>query len=198
MHTGSVDREARERLLDQTGSCVWFTGLSGSGKSTISRALESELTAARKLTYVLDGDNLRHGLNSDLGFSAADREENIRRVAEVAALLVDAGLIVLTAFISPFRADRDKARAVIGKGRFVEVYVDTPIEVCERRDPKGLYQKARRGDIPDFTGITSPYEAPLAAELTLHADDSVAAAAQRVFEYLDSSGLLRAGSPTSS
>jgi bifunctional enzyme CysN/CysC len=157
----SITREDRERLNGHQGKVIWFTGLSGSGKSTIANALEKELQAQGKRTYILDGDNIRQGLNKDLGFTDADRVENIRRVAEVAKLMMDAGLIVMTAFISPFRAEREMARELIGAHHFIEVFVDTPLEVCEQRDPKGLYKKARSGQIPNMTGITSPYEPPL-------------------------------------
>lgn len=156
----SITREDRERLNGHKGKAIWFTGLSGSGKSTIANALEKELHARGKRTYILDGDNIRQGLNKDLGFTDAGRVENIRRVAEVTKLMVDAGLIVMTAFISPFRAERQMARERIGEENFVEVFVDTPLEVCERRDPKGLYKKARAGQLPNMTGINSPYERP--------------------------------------
>ncbi|MFT0621443.1 sulfate adenylyltransferase subunit CysN [Ectopseudomonas guguanensis] len=157
----SITREDRERLNGHKGKVIWFTGLSGSGKSTIANALEKELHAQGKRTYILDGDNVRQGLNKDLGFTGADRVENIRRVAEVAKLMMDAGLIVMTAFISPFRAERQMARELIGEDNFIEVFVDTPLAVCEQRDPKGLYKKARSGQLPNMTGISSPYEAPL-------------------------------------
>ncbi len=156
----TITRADRERLNGHAGKVVWFTGLSGSGKSTLANALEKELHAQGRRTYLLDGDNLRQGLNKDLGFTEADRVENIRRVAEIARLMMDAGLIVLTAFISPFRRERDMARELIGAVNFVEVYVDTPLEVCEQRDPKGLYKKARSGLLPNMTGINSPYEPP--------------------------------------
>jgi len=155
-----VTRHDRERIKGQKGKVIWFTGLSGSGKSTLANALEHALHQAGKHTYILDGDNIRHGLNKDLGFSDADRIENIRRIAEVARLMADAGLIVLTAFISPFQKDRQMARDLIGSEHFLEVYVSTPLAVCEQRDPKGLYKKARCGDLPNMTGISSPYEAP--------------------------------------
>jgi bifunctional enzyme CysN/CysC len=157
----SITREDREWLSGHKGKVIWFTGLSGSGKSTIANALEKELHAQGKRTYLLDGDNIRQGINKDLGFTDADRIENIRRVAEVAKLMMDAGLIVMTAFISPFRAEREMARELIGSESFIEVFVDTPLEVCEQRDPKGLYKKARSGQLPNMTGIHSPYEAPL-------------------------------------
>lgn len=156
----SITREDRERLNGHKGKVIWFTGLSGSGKSTIANALEKELHSQGKRTYILDGDNVRQGLNKDLGFTDADRVENIRRVAEVAKLMMDAGLIVMTAFISPFRAERQMARELIGKENFIEVFMDTPLELCEQRDPKGLYKKARNGQLPNMTGINSPYERP--------------------------------------
>jgi bifunctional enzyme CysN/CysC len=159
-HALTITREARELLNAHSGQVIWLTGLSGSGKSTIANALEISLHQQGKRTYILDGDNLRQGLNKDLGFTDADRVENIRRVAEVAKLMMDAGLIVITSFISPFKQERETARDLIGKDSFVEVYVDTPLEVCEQRDPKGLYKKARAGQLPNMTGIGSPYEAP--------------------------------------
>lgn len=163
-HTTAQDRQA---LLKQKPLTIWLTGLSASGKSTLAFALERLLIESGHPCYVLDGDNVRHGLNSNLGFSAEDRSENIRRVAEVAKLMNDAGLIVITAFISPFRDDRTKARAIIGDGVFQEVYVSADLAACEERDPKGLYKKARAGQVPEFTGISSPYEAPDAPELTI-------------------------------
>jgi bifunctional enzyme CysN/CysC len=166
----SIKREDREQLNGHQGKVIWFTGLSGSGKSTIANALEKELNAQGKHTYILDGDNIRQGLNKDLGFTDADRVENIRRVAEVAKLMMDAGLIVMTAFISPFRAERQMARELIGEKNFIEVYVDTPLTVCEQRDPKGLYKKARSGQLPNMTGINSPYEAPVKPELTINSN----------------------------
>jgi bifunctional enzyme CysN/CysC len=163
----SITREDRERHNGHKGKVIWFTGLSGSGKSTLANALEKELHAQGKRTYILDGDNVRQGLNKDLGFTDADRVENIRRVAEVAKLMMDAGLIVMTAFISPFRAEREMARELIGAEHFIEVFVDTPLDVCEQRDPKGLYKKARSGKLPNMTGINSPYEAPTNPQITL-------------------------------
>ncbi|MDF0605852.1 sulfate adenylyltransferase subunit CysN [Neisseriaceae bacterium TC5R-5] len=165
----SITRQEREQLNGHKGKVIWFTGLSGSGKSTIANALEKALHAQGKQTYILDGDNVRQGLNKDLGFTDADRVENIRRVAEVAKLMMDAGLIVMTAFISPFRAERDMARQLIGENDFVEVFVDTPLSVCEQRDPKGLYKKARSGQLPNMTGISSPYEPPMAPEVIIDA-----------------------------
>lgn len=179
-----VTREDRERILNQKASTLWFTGLSGSGKSTIAKNLELELTRQGKLCYILDGDNIRHGLNKDLGFSATDRKENIRRIAEVAKLMNDAGIIVLTAFISPYEADRADAKAIIGEDSFREIYVNTPIEVCEQRDVKGLYKKARDGEIKNFTGIDAPYEPPQAPALSL--DTSALSLDECVQTLLDS------------
>jgi adenylyl-sulfate kinase len=164
---GQVAAAQRKNLLGQEPVTVWLTGLSGSGKSTLAQALEARLVALGRACYRLDGDNLRHGLNRDLGFSPEDRRENIRRAAEVARLMNDAGLIVVTAFISPYRDDRAKARRIIGEERFVEVYLSTDLATCEKRDAKGLYAKARRGEIPEFTGINAPYETPTAPELVL-------------------------------
>jgi bifunctional enzyme CysN/CysC len=162
-----VTKAARAEMKHQRARCLWFTGLSGSGKSTIANLLEKRLHAEGKHTYILDGDNVRHGLNRDLGFTEADRVENIRRVAEVARLLVDAGLIVVVAFISPYRAERQFARNLFAPSEFIEVFVDTPLEECERRDVKGLYAKARRGELKNFTGIDSDYEPPQSAEIHL-------------------------------
>jgi bifunctional enzyme CysN/CysC len=192
-HAVSVDREARARLVNQRASVVWFTGLSGSGKSTVANLVEVELHARGHLTYMLDGDNVRHGLCGDLGFSDADRQENIRRVAEVAQLMLDAGLIVLASFISPFRADRDRARSGLAPGEFFEVHVDVPLAVAEQRDPKGLYAKARRGELRNFTGIDSPYEAPKAPELHLDMTRlTVPEAAAEVVATLSRAGRLNA------
>lgn len=163
----TVSNADRERLMGQRGCVLWFTGLSGSGKSTLANALDAELHGRGIKTVLLDGDNVRHGLCGDLGFSAEDRHENLRRIAEVAKLMADAGLVVLTAFVSPYRSDRDRARTVVGSQRFAEIYVDAPVEVCATRDVKGLYAKAQAGLIADFTGVNSPYEAPLAPELTV-------------------------------
>ena len=169
---GEVTAAKRALRNGHKGAVIWLTGLSGSGKSTISTALERELFALGLHVYVLDGDNIRHGLNSNLGFSHEDRIENIRRVAEVGKLMADAGLIVVTAFISPYLADRRRAREIALEGGcdFIEVFIDAPVEVCEQRDPKGLYKKARAGEIKEFTGITAPYEAPENAEVTVHTD----------------------------
>lgn len=163
----SVDQQQRASLKAHPPKCIWLTGYSGAGKSTIANALEMEFFESGIHTYLLDGDNVRHGLNRDLGFSDADRSENIRRVAEVARLMVDAGLVVIVSFISPFRAERDLARSLFKPEEFVEVFVDTPLDVCELRDPKGLYAKARRGQLPAFTGIDSPYEPPINPELRI-------------------------------
>jgi adenylylsulfate kinase len=188
-----VTREERELHMGQKGAVVWFTGLSGSGKSTLSRRVEQLLLEQDVTTYVLDGDNLRHRLNADLGFSHSDRTENIRRVGCVAQLMADAGLICLTAFISPYRADRDAARRLLDAGRFFEVFVDTPLAVCEQRDPKGLYRKARAGKIPNFTGISAPYEPPASPELVINTDGrTVDDCAMEVIETLRSHGLIPA------
>lgn len=165
--SGHIAAAERRALLKQQPLTIWLTGLSAAGKSTLAFGLERVLIEAGHPCYVLDGDNVRHGLNNNLGFSPEDRSENIRRVAEVAKLMNDAGLIVITAFISPFRADRDNARAIIGEGVFQEVFVDAGLDACEERDPKGLYKKARVGQIPEFTGISSPYEVPLNPELVI-------------------------------
>ncbi|WP_323950725.1 adenylyl-sulfate kinase [Aeromonas caviae] len=166
-HQHAVDKQSRAEQKGQKPLVIWFTGLSGAGKSTLAGALEQALAVSGKHTYLLDGDNVRHGLCGDLGFDDAARQENIRRVGEVAKLMVDAGLIVLTAFISPFRAERALVRNLVGEGEFVEVFVDAPLAVCEERDPKGLYKKARAGEIRNFTGIDSAYEAPEAPEIHL-------------------------------
>ena len=193
-HEAAVTAEDREKLLNQKGCVIWFTGLSGSGKSTLANAVGQVLHQQQHHTYVLDGDNVRHGLNKNLGFSPEDREENIRRIGEVAKLFADAGTIVLTAFISPYRTDRDQARALIAEGRFVEVFVDCPLEVCEERDTKGLYKKARAGEIKEFTGISAPYEPPLNPEVTVNtAALSIEECAQAVVSVLIKAGLVPAG-----
>lgn len=190
-HGAEVTTDEREQILGQKGCVVWFTGLSGAGKSTVARRVEQMLLEQGRYVYVLDGDNLRHGLNSDLGFSPADRTENIRRVGCVAQLFADAGAICLTAFISPYQKDRDDARARLIEGRFHEVHVATSLEACEDRDPKGLYKKARTGEIPSFTGVSAPYEAPAKPELAIDtADKEVDASAQEVIAYLKSSGMI--------
>ncbi|MHC4414056.1 MAG: adenylyl-sulfate kinase [Planctomycetota bacterium] len=192
-HQGAVTRQERRENLGQQGATVWLTGLSGSGKSTIAVAVEQVLMQQGKHAYVLDGDNIRHGLNKNLGFSAEDRAENIRRIGEVAKLFADAGLIAITSFISPYRADRDVARKLHEEAdlTFLEVYVEVSLEVAEERDPKGLYQKARAGEIKGFTGIDDPYEAPKRPELHLNTDrQSVAESVQAVLEMLQANGLL--------
>jgi adenylylsulfate kinase len=188
---GNVTRDDREKVNGHRGATIWFTGLSGSGKSTLAKLMESALFARKCQTYVLDGDNVRHGLNRDLGFSPADRTENIRRIGEVAKLFTENGSIVLTAFISPYREDRDMVRAQMRDTDFIEVHVDCALEVCEERDPKGLYKKARAGEIPDFTGISAPYEAPLSPELTIRTDGATPEeCVDQLFEYLESKGYL--------
>jgi adenylylsulfate kinase len=190
-HEASISKNNR-REKNGHGSCaLWFTGLSGSGKSTIANAVSNELFKQGISEYVLDGDNIRHGLNKDLGFSDYDRTENIRRIGEVAKLFVDSGKVVTTAFISPFRSDRDQVRALFEDGEFIEVFVQCPIEECERRDPKQLYAKARRGEIKDFTGIDSPYESPEQAEITLHSNQvTVEEAVEQVFAYLRQKNII--------
>jgi len=192
-HEGHVSRQQRERLLRQRGCTIWFTGLSGSGKSTLAYTVEHALIQRGHLAYVLDGDNIRHGLNKNLGFSAEDREENIRRISEVAKLFADAGVITMTSFISPYRKDRDNARQLHEQAGlpFIEVYLATPLEVCEQRDPKGLYKKARAGEIKNFTGIDDPYEPPLRPELTFNAAEiSPQQAAAQLLGYLIERGIL--------
>jgi bifunctional enzyme CysN/CysC len=184
-----VDKDARARLMRQKPCVLWFTGFSGSGKSTIANMVEKQLHAMGRHTYLLDGDNVRHGLNKDLGFTDADRVENIRRVAEVARLMVDSGLIVLTAFISPFEAEREMARDLVGDGEFIEIFVDTPLAVAEQRDVKGLYKKARRGELKNFTGIDSPYERPANPQLVLETTRiSAEDAATQVLDLLKQRG----------
>ena len=193
-HEGHVTPQERAGLLKQKGCTIWFTGLSGSGKSTLAFTLEHALVQAGRLAYVLDGDNIRHGLNKNLGFSAADREENIRRIGEVAKLFADAGLITMTSFISPYRKDRELVRELhkAGDFPFIEVYVNTPIGTCEQRDPKGLYKKARAGQLKGFTGVDDPYEEPLAPELTIDATaTSPQQAAVLILEYLEKQGIVR-------
>jgi adenylylsulfate kinase len=190
-HRATVDRAAREAVLGQRGCLVWFTGLSGSGKSTVANLLEARLADAGIASYLLDGDNVRHGLCKDLGFTPEHRRENIRRLAEVGKLFVDAGLITLTAFISPYRSERSFARSLLQPGDFFEVYVSTPIEVCEERDPTGLYQKARDGKIPEFTGISAPYEVPLRPEVVFDTSRlSLDQCVDRVWEALKRGGHL--------
>ena len=190
-HEGAVTREDREVMNGHKGCTVWLTGLSGSGKSTIAVDLEKRLWERGVRAYILDGDNIRHGLNKNLGFSPDDRTENIRRIGEVAKLFTEAGMVALTAFISPYRADRDQVRGLMRDGDFIEVYVDCPVEVCEQRDVKGLYKKARAGEIKEFTGISAPYEAPAHAELTIrtHAQ-SVEESARQILGYLERKGIV--------
>ena len=185
-HNHSVTKQQRAKIKNQKPCIIWLTGLSGSGKSTIANAVEIELNRLGKHTYLLDGDNIRLGLNKGLTFSDNDRIENIRRIGEVSKLFVDSGLIVLTAFISPFQKDRDFVRSLVQKDEFIEIFIDTPLEVCESRDPKGLYQKARDGKIPNFTGISSPYEKPLNHEITLKTDElKVRECINKVIQYLE-------------
>jgi adenylylsulfate kinase len=187
-----VSADDRKDILGQRGVTIWLTGLSASGKSTIAVQLEQQLIAQGRLCYILDGDNVRHGLNRDLGFSMEDRKENIRRIAEVAALMNEAGVIVISSFISPYRLDRQSARDVIGEESFIEAYVQASLEVCEQRDPKGLYVKARSGEIPQFTGISDPYEEPENAEITLLTEELTPDDAARiVIEELQGRGIIR-------
>ncbi|NHM32873.1 adenylyl-sulfate kinase [Neobacillus terrae] len=184
-HDAAITKNERKVNNGHGSAVLWFTGLSGSGKSTLANAVSSSLFQKGIHEYVLDGDNIRHGLNKDLGFSDHDRTENIRRIGEVSKLFVDSGTIVTTAFISPFRSDRDQVRSLFSEGEFIEVFVDCPLEECERRDPKKLYEKARRGEIKDFTGIDSPYEAPEAPELTIQTDSlSIEEAVETILSYL--------------
>jgi len=194
-HDGEVSRTDRYRILGQKGVTLWFTGLSGSGKSTVAVALEHELLRRGRICYRLDGDNIRLGINKNLGFSAEDRTENIRRISEIAKLFVDSGVIALTSFISPYRADRESARALHQQAglEFIEVYVDCPLSEAERRDPKGLYKKARAGEIKNFTGISDPYEAPDNADLVLKtAEMTLAEEVQALLALLEKRGLLLA------
>lgn len=191
-HKQAVEKEDRVRLLSQKPSILWFTGLSASGKSTIANAVESELFRRQIKTYLLDGDNVRHGLNKDLGFSEVERVENIRRIGEVSKLFVDAGLIVLTAFISPFKSDRQIARSLVKYDEFIEIFIDTPIDICEQRDPKGLYKKAREGALKNFTGIDSPYEKPENPQLHIKADKySVKECVTIIINYLIKFGYIK-------
>jgi len=191
-HHSTITSQDREELLKQKGCVIWFTGLSGSGKSTLALEVESALHQNGHLTYVLDGDNIRHGLNKNLGFSPADREENIRRIGEVAKLFAHAGVITMTAFISPYRGDRDKARDLLGEGRFIEVFVDCALDVCEERDPKGLYKLARAGEIKEFTGISAPYEAPANPEVVVNTgEQTLEESTQEVIAFLEQNGLIQ-------
>ncbi|WP_404455380.1 adenylyl-sulfate kinase [Virgibacillus necropolis] len=190
-HDSKVSKKNRQDLNKHKSAVLWFTGLSGSGKSTVSVELEKELHTMGIHTYRLDGDNVRHGLNNNLGFSPEDRTENIRRIGEVSKLMVDAGLFTLTAFISPYRADRDKVRAILDEGEFIEVYVKASVATCESRDPKGLYKKARAGEIKGFTGIDAPYEEPNEAEVVVDTDKlSLEESVQAIVTYLKEKGYL--------
>jgi adenylylsulfate kinase len=191
-HHATVTKEDRERLMSQKGATLWFTGLSCSGKSTLANEVQKRLFERGHLAYVLDGDNIRHGLNRDLGFSPEDRNENIRRIGEVANLFRDAGVITLTAFISPYRADREKARSLAGDKEFIEVFCRCDLTVCEERDSRGLYRKARAGEIPEFTGISAPYEEPEDPEIVLHTDrEPVDESVQRVIAFLEEQDIIK-------
>jgi adenylylsulfate kinase len=190
-HVGEVDKGTRAAAYGHSGAVLWFTGLSGSGKSTIGHRVERMLIERGAFAYVLDGDNIRHGLNSDLGFSPKDRAENIRRIGEVSRLFADSGALVVSAFISPYQKDRDRVRGLMGDGEFIEVFVDTPLEICEARDPKGLYKKARAGEISNFTGLDAPYEAPENPEVHLRTTNlTVDEAAAQVIRYLEEQNIL--------
>jgi len=190
-HDHRISKDMRSNLKKQKPCILWFTGLSGSGKSTIANAVEVKLNQLNKHTYLLDGDNIRMGLNKGLSFSDEDRIENIRRIGEVSKLFVESGTIVLTAFISPFKEDRDSVRRLVEDGEFIEVFIDTPLKVCESRDPKGLYEKARNGEIPSFTGISSPYEEPNNAEVHIKTDiTSIDESVNKIIAYLNEKGYL--------
>ncbi len=190
-HPPSITRRDREALFGHRAVALWFTGLSGSGKSTLAHEVERHLYSRGCHTFVLDGDNVRHGLNSDLGFSPQDRAENIRRLAELVRLFTEAGVIVLTAFISPYRADRERARRLLGPGDFFEIYCRCSLAVCEQRDPKGLYKKARAGDIAEFTGVSAPYEEPLSPEITVDTDrETLESCTKRIMTALDAAGVF--------
>jgi len=190
-HESKVTKEDRQKLTKHKSAVLWFTGLSGAGKSTVSVAVEKELHDRGIHTYILDGDNIRHGLNNNLGFSPEDRKENIRRIGEVSKLFVDAGIITLTAFISPYREDRQMVRELLGEGEFIEVYVKCSLEECEKRDPKGLYKKARAGEIKGFTGIDAPYEVPENPELTIETDKQpLEESVKQVIQYLIEKGYI--------
>lgn len=191
-HDHKVEREEREQLLKQKGVILWFTGLSGSGKSTVANEVAYKLHEKGKLAYILDGDNIRHGLNKNLGFSPEARKENIRRISEVANLFADAGIITITAFISPYAKDRDFCRELAGDGRFLEIFAKASLETCEKRDPKGMYKKARAGEIKDFTGIDAPYEEPENPEMIVDTDkETVGESAEKVLKKLEELGLLK-------
>ncbi len=190
-HHGKITKEDRAKLLNQKGATIWLTGLSGSGKSTIAVELEHALIENKHQAYILDGDNIRHGLNKNLGFSPEDRTENIRRIGEVAKLFTEANIITIAAFVSPYKEDRDNVRKLLGHGEFIEIYVKCSLEVCEERDTKGLYKKARAGEVKDFTGISAPYEEPLNPELTIDSSKlSVEEATRTILDYLEASGYV--------
>jgi adenylylsulfate kinase len=190
-HPGAVTKVDRETITGHKACTIWMTGLPASGKSTLAVVLEKELWDRGVHAYVLDGDNIRHGLNKDLGFSPEDRNENIRRIGEVAKLFTSAGVVNVTAFISPYRADRDQARKIMSDGEFIEVFVDCPVEVCEQRDPKGHYKKARAGEIPEFTGVSAPYEPPLNPEIVVRTDrEAEAQSVATILSYLESRGYV--------
>lgn len=196
-HKGSITKQDRERLLKQKGVVIWFTGLPSSGKSTLANAVEKKLFEQDHLSFVLDGDNIRHGLNKNLGFSPEDREENIRRIGEVAKLFSDAGLIAMTSFISPYRKDRDKARELMKDGEFIEVFVKVPLDVAEQRDPKGLYKKARAGEIKEFTGISAPYEEPVNPEIVMDTSKlDVTQCRDIIINKLEEKGIITKGEAT--
>jgi adenylylsulfate kinase len=191
-HHGALTKEDRENSLNQKGVVIWYTGLPSSGKSTIAHAVEDELFRRGHLSYVLDGDNIRHGLNKNLGFSPEDREENIRRIGEVAKLFAQTGLITMTAFISPYRKDRDRARSLLKEGEFIEVFVKVSVEEAENRDPKGLYKKARAGEIKEFTGISAPYEEPLQPEIVIDTDElDLEESKNMVIRYLEEKNIIK-------
>ncbi|TRX57223.1 adenylyl-sulfate kinase [Thalassomonas sp. M1454] len=191
-HSQEVSKKDRAQLKGQKPCLLWYTGLSGSGKSTVANAVDDILFQQQCHTYLLDGDNVRHGLNGDLGFSDEDRVENIRRISQVAKLFVDSGLIVSTAFISPFQSDRDMARDMLEQGEFIEVFIDTPIEICEQRDPKGLYKMARAGEIKDFTGISSGYDIPTNPEIHVKtAEQSIEQCAMQIVNHLKQHGYIK-------
>jgi len=191
-HEHKVTREEREQLLKQKGAVLWFTGLSGSGKSTVANEVAHKLHKMRKATYVLDGDNIRHGLNKDLGFTPEDRNENIRRISEVANLFADAGIITITAFISPYRKYRNFCRELLGDGRFIEIFAKASLETCEKRDPKGMYKKARQGIIKNFTGIDAPYEEPEHPELIVDTDkETIDESTEKVIKKIQEMGIIK-------
>jgi len=190
-HHGKITKEERAKLLNQKGATIWLTGLSGSGKSTIAVELEHALIENKHQAFILDGDNIRHGLNKNLGFSPEDRTENIRRIGEVAKLFTEANIITVAAFVSPYREDRDNVRKLLGDGEFIEIYVKCSLEVCEERDTKGLYKKARAGEVKDFTGISAPYEEPLTPELTIDSSKlSIEESTRTILNYLEAKGYV--------